>query len=246
MDGIDLKIKNFTKVINMALNKSKGNMYDFVTHTWNTVKGECPHGCGYCYMQKIAKRFNKPIQPVHFDESELKTNLGSFNTIFVGSSNDLFAENILDEWILKTLNHCQKYSENEYLFQTKNPERILEWTANYDIFKKSVVCTTIESNYVPSEILGRAPIPLERVSAMNKLGKLDIKTYVTIEPIIDFDLDELVELIKQCYPVQVNIGADTGRNNLPEPSKEKVLKLIEILSEFTHVNKKPNLNRLIL
>lgn len=27
-------------------------MYDFVTHTWNTIKGECPHDCSYCYMKK--------------------------------------------------------------------------------------------------------------------------------------------------------------------------------------------------
>jgi len=68
----------------MALNKSKGNMYDFVTHTWNTIKGECPHDCGYCYMKAIAKRFNKPQQPPRFDESELKTNLDEGNFIFGG------------------------------------------------------------------------------------------------------------------------------------------------------------------
>lgn len=31
----------------MPLNKSTGNMYKFITHTWNTIKGECPHGCSY-------------------------------------------------------------------------------------------------------------------------------------------------------------------------------------------------------
>ena len=32
----------------MGLNKSKGNMYEFTTHTYNTIKGKCPHDCGYC------------------------------------------------------------------------------------------------------------------------------------------------------------------------------------------------------
>jgi len=27
----------------MTLNKQKGNMYGFVTHTWNVIKGKCPH-----------------------------------------------------------------------------------------------------------------------------------------------------------------------------------------------------------
>lgn len=30
----------------MSLNKSKGNMYEWITHTWNTVKGECLSGPG--------------------------------------------------------------------------------------------------------------------------------------------------------------------------------------------------------
>ena len=36
----------------MPLNKAKGNMYPFVDYTWNVIKGECPHGCAYCYMKR--------------------------------------------------------------------------------------------------------------------------------------------------------------------------------------------------
>ena len=52
----------------MPLNKSIGNMYNFITHTWNTIKGECPHGCSYCYMKRWGKQ-----PPLHFDEKELDT-----------------------------------------------------------------------------------------------------------------------------------------------------------------------------
>ncbi len=62
---------------------------------------------------------------------------------------------------------------------------------------------------------------------------------------MDFDLDKLVPLISVCRPIQVNIGADSGNNGLPEPSKEKVLKLIEELEKFTKVKQKKNLNRLV-
>jgi DNA repair photolyase len=228
----------------MALNKSKGNMYEFVTHTWNTVKGACPHDCGYCYMKGMAKRFNKPQSPVRFDESELKTNLGSFNTIFVGSSNDLFAESIPDIWIVKTLNRCQKYSENEYMFQTKNPQRILDFT-EYDIIQNSVVCTTLESDIFYPDYMGNTPHPIERSIAMQDLNRLNINTFVTIEPIMQFHLDHFVRTIKQCNPQQVNIGADTGNNHLPEPSKEKILSLIAELEKFTKVKQKRNLQRLL-
>lgn len=75
---------------------------------------------------------------------------------------------------------------------------------------------------------------------MRKLNLL-----ITIEPLFDFDLPELIELIKSCRPQQVNIGADSGRNNLPEPSSDKIEELFERLNQFTEVKLKANLTRLI-
>jgi len=217
----------------MGLNKSKGNMYEFITHTWNTVKGECYHDCSYCYMKRWGK-----LNPVRFDEKELKTDLGSGNFIFVGSSNDMFAEDIPMEWIEKTLEHCNKY-DNKYLFQTKNPARMgcFELPENY------AICTTIETNRIYPEIMGNTPEPVDRGLFMSLL--LNDK-YLTIEPIMDFDLDKLVRIIKTAKPKQVNIGADTGNNGLPEPSKEKVLQLIEEIEKFTTIHNKNNLKRLLI
>ena len=95
-------------------------MYDFITHTWNTIKGECPHGCSYCYMKRWGK------QPtLHFDEKELKTDLGKGNFIFVGSSCDMFAESIPENWVNQTITKIEyddPYNDkNKYLFQTKKP-----------------------------------------------------------------------------------------------------------------------------
>ena len=214
----------------MALNKSTGNMYSFVTTTWNTVKGECPHGCSYCYMHKWGKQ-----KPVRFDEKELKTDLGEGNFIFVGSSCDLFAKDIPEEWILKTLQHCGKF-DNKYLFQTKNPDN-----ARRILPGESVVCTTMETNRVYPQ-MGNAPNPFQRSLAMAKVRQ---KTYVTIEPIMDFDLPVFIEQLKRCNAEQVNIGADSGQNNLPEPPKEKLLELISELQKFTTIHNKSNLKRLM-
>ena len=219
------------------LNKSKGNMYPFVTHTWNTVKGKCPHDCSYCYM----KRFGG--QPkLHFDEKELKTDLGTGNFIFVGSSCDMWAESISQEWIFKTLIHCIKHFENKYLFQSKNPYRIYKFRSF--IPENSIVGTTIESSrYHPQ--MGTAPAIPKRARYMNELAKDGFETMVTIEPIMNFGIDALSALVALCRPKWVNIGADSCSHKLPEPEPEKVLELIAELSKFTEVKIKKNLKRII-
>ena len=222
----------------MALTESKGNMYTWVTHTWNTVKGECPHGCTYCYMKRWGKQ-----KPLRFDESELKTDLGSGNFIFVGSSCDMFADAIPEEWIRKTLHHCEQF-DNKYLFQSKNPRSILDYIDACVITDKSVVCTTLESDSFYPEIMKDSPEPMQRSLAMAEISNV-VKTYVTIEPILDFNLEHFVRMIRRCNPTQVNIGADSGNNNLPEPPKEKILSLIEELKKFTTIDQKRNLNRIL-
>lgn len=221
----------------MGLNVAKGQMYDWITHTWNTVKGACPHDCSYCYMKRWGT-----LKPARFDEKELKTDLGRDKFIFVGSSCDLFAEFIDEKWVTLTLAHCSFYGGNKYLFQSKDVFG-MSWFRSYMHPANSVICTTIETNRIYRPEMGKAPSPENRANYMQEF--LAYQRYVTIEPIMDFDLEPMVELIKRCEPEQVNIGADSGRNNLPEPPYSKVLELIDRLGEFTIVDKKRNLDRLI-
>lgn len=218
----------------MALRESKGQMYTWVTHTWNTIKGECPHGCSYCYCKRWGKQ-----KPVRFDEKELKTDLGFGNFIFVGSSCDMWANEIPNKWIDKTLHHCSMFN-NTYLFQSKNPDR---FSRHSEFPATSRFCTTIETNRLYENIMQNSPPPGKRMDAMYNIS--EYFKYVTIEPIMDFDLEQMVFYIKNCFPIQVNIGADSGNNNLPEPSKEKLLALIDELKKFTTIDEKRNLNRLL-
>lgn len=221
----------------MGLNISKGNMYEWVTHTWNTVKGKCFFDCSYCYMKK---RDNQ--KPVRLDKSELNTDLGKDNFIFVGSSCDMFNYDVPDEWIFKTFEHMSKY-DNSYLIQSKNPGRIKEFLP-IDAHKYTI-CTTIETNrYDPN--ISKAPSPLQRAKDMNYYVEIGIDTIVTIEPIMKFDIDRLLELIMHCGPMQVNIGANSRSDIvLPEPSKEEILELIDVLERHTKVKIKDNLKRLM-
>lgn len=215
------------------LNLQKGNMYGFVTHTWNTIKGECMHNCSYCYMKKFGKQ-----NPVRLDEKEFKTDLGKNNYIFVGSGCDIFADNIPTEWIRKTIDYCLKF-DNSYLFQTKNPDRM----QYYNFPKKTVLCVTIESNY-DFDSNNLAPCIATRVRDFYGL-KFE-KKMITIEPIMDFNLNELSNIISVINPFQVNIGADTCHSKLREPTPDKIKSLIEfIISAGIKIHVKKNLNRLL-
>ena len=217
------------------LNKQSGNMYAWITHTWNPIKGYCPHECIYCYM----KRFD--VGELRLDQKEFKTGLKSDNFIFVGSGTDAFCEQVPGEWIDETLKHCTRF-DNRYLFQTKSPGRFKEFMGKYP--DKTVFGTTLETDRLPDGI-SKAPDIRSRARAMQDLADMGCKTMVTIEPVIDFNPDPFLELIKICKPEWVNIGADSKRHRLPEPDPDKIRLLIQGLNEFTRVHKKENLNRII-
>ncbi len=213
----------------MPLRKSAGNMYSFVTDTWNPIKGKCFHDCSYCYM----KRF--PLGELRLVPSELKTDLGEGNFIFVGSGTDIFAESVPLDWIIDVMLNC--HGGNKYLWQTKNPKRFFEMAFP----ENSIFCITLESNRHYPDIMGNAPTPEARVKAFSKLKQ---PRMITIEPILDFDLITMLDMIDDVAPQQINIGADSKGHNLPEPSAEKVDRLIIALrARGYYLTLKSNLKR---
>lgn len=223
----------------MGLNSTKGDMYKFIDYTWNPIKGKCLHDCSYCYMRTMPR-----YQHLVLAEDEFRTDLGNGNKIFIGSSTDMFAENIPSEWITKVLDYCNEKNNtdkpNTYLLQSKNPKRFLEFI-NHPIMKRVVFCTTIETNRFYPEIMNNAPKIEERVEAMEEIAKQGFPLLVTAEPLMQFDLEEMVALIKRCNPKWVNIGRESKRKVLiPEPTEKEAQQLIAELKEFTKVNVKDN------
>ena len=90
--------------------------------------------------------------------------------------------------------------------------------------------------------MGRTPLPEDRSHFMSLYN---FRKFVTIEPIMQFDLDKFIEMIISIKPEQVFIGADSGHNDLPEPTKDEVLQLIYELGKFTKVVEKYNLQRIL-
>ena len=229
------------------LKKSTGNMYEFITHTWNPIVGKCYHNCSYCYVSKYG---NEISNMQRLNSECLDDDFGEGKFIFVGSGVDLFAEDVKDGWIRMVLDKCNQDnhslfgSKNKFLFQSKNPKRILDYI-DHPVFKDAVVCTTIETNRYYPEIMCNTPTMEDRARAMNEIASRGIETYLTIEPIMQFDKDELVRLIRLCKPVQVNIGANTnGRVSLPEPSTEDILSLIKDIESKCKVEIKSNMKRI--
>ena len=220
----------------MGLNISKGNMYPFVTHTFNVIKGKCQHDCIYCYMKQF------PQRELHFDKSELNTDLGKDNFIFVGSSTDMWADNVPEKWIKDVLKYCAEFS-NKYLFQTKNPGRYLS-VEKFNFPANTIFGTTIETNRNRYLDISNAPPIKDRIRVMNALNFINLKTMITIEPVMDFDLEPFADMLIGARPDWINIGADSKGHNLPEPSRENINKLIKELEKFTTIKIKKNLARI--
>lgn len=215
-------------------------MYNWVTYTWNPVRGRCPTDCVYCYVKSIPGRLD--CEP-YLVEKELSINLGKGNTIFVGSTIDLFASEIPSDWIRRVLDYCRKFQENTYIFQSKNPIRFLD----FHFPKNTIIGTTLETNrnFKTFGITSKAPSPYNRACWIKKSKKSSMmRTFVSIEPIMDFDVNEFVNFIRYINPGFVSIGADSKGHNLPEPSMDKVEQLIAELQKFTEVKIKDNLKRL--
>jgi hypothetical protein len=148
---------------------------------------------------------------------------------------DLMAEEIREIDIIRVLEHLRKY-DNTYLLQSKNPKRFLDFIQMCP--DKTIFGTTIETNRITDVVKNRI-YPLQLLTVHG------YKTMVSLEPIMDFNLDALVALISITKPSFVSIGADSKGHGLNEPSWNKVQALIAELGKFTEVRIKDNLIRLL-
>jgi len=225
----------------MSINKAKGNMFQFIEATWNPLAGKCPHICGYCYAINkpftLTKKYQgKPrIHPTSLDDD-----LSKYNSYFVANMTDLFAKEVPENAIKQILNHCKKWEDNIYLFLTKNPQRYHEFLD--ELPEKSVLGTTLETNRVYKDT--DAPPSTKRAEALRKITEKE--KMISVEPVMDFDLNEFVQIIRTISPSFIAIGADSKGNNLNEPEKQAVLELINKLKDNdiqTHL--KTNIKRII-
>lgn len=215
-----------------------GEMYSWVTKTWTPIGGECPIACPYCYVRAMAKRF-PALAAKYSGEPRLTGPWPRFragDVVFVCHMTDLFA--MPPEIVTEVLRHCRAFPDAEYAFQTKVPGNVLRYDWHDFMPLRRMIGTTIETDLPVGSWVGRA-------TAMGKLRIAGERTFVTVEPIKRFSSD-FADILVNIGPAFVNIGADSKRSGLEEPTADEVRGLIaDLRNAGIEVRIKPNLYRII-
>lgn len=212
----------------------------------------CGYSCTYCAFQKFQKVSScnlcrENTNHVHLEALQRrppKTKTGEFLT--VGLSGDVSFMNITD--FKEVIEYCAKWNDRTFLIQSKDPAYFVAFEENGFTFPDNVILgTTIETNrnkeiwtiHDPLKIridyadLSNAPVPYLRTTAMVQLSR----TAVTIEPIMDFDLGEMLYWMGRIRPGFIYVGyCNDGKQGkklkLPEPSLETTQELIDELQYY--------------
>jgi hypothetical protein len=197
------------------------------TKSWNPFVG-CKFDCKYCKdsYQKLL-RWNgrirhcpKCVEYEPHTHPERLDRLASDRVIFVLSNGDIsFCDPIFVDEIVEVMRKDRR-SNRVFLLQSKNPAC---FTDLLDGLPHNVVLmTTLETNRDSkySEV-SKAPLPSQRFRDFLQLA-WDRKALV-MEPILDFDLNVILEWAKKLKPEAIFIGFESKRKCiLPEPSHLKV------------------------
>ena len=214
------------------------NMYAN-TKTWNPARG-CEFDCTYCEpsFKRQARRIGKKgcqdcfhFRP-HCHEDRL-AKIPSAENIFVCSMGDISfcPEDFMLRIIRVILQHNGRCKRRQtFLMQSKRPEYFGPFL---DILPGNVILgTTLETNrHKGYGEVSKAPPPLVRYYQFRDLKYR--RKYVTIEPVFDFDLTILAECLLHLHPEHVWVGFNSRPKSvqLPEPSPEKVMELMQRLAD---------------
>ena len=216
-----------------------------VMKTWNIFSG-CKFDCKYCWakslittrMKDTAKYKDCLFNPT-FHEDTLKKTFNSFKPdefVFVAPMGDIAFCPIGSMFAIFAV--VKGFPQTKFLFCTKNPSIYDKFPVLDNIYYGC----TIETNRSTTDY-SKAPITIARQIDMTKLKKHN--KFISIEPVMDFDLNIFKTWIAEINPKIVEIGADNYGHNLPEPSGEKVESLISFMETIgITVVRKQGLDRL--
>jgi len=139
--------------------------------------------------------------------------------------------------------HNVRAPYKNYYLQSKKPACFRPFLA--DLPKNVILLTTLETNRDAGyRKISKAPLPSVRYEQFKSLEYP--RKVVTIEPVLDFDPEELARMIWKAQPEFVNIGADSKGHGLKEPSKERLAAFISLLGDAkVPIRKKINLGRIL-
>ena len=204
-------------------------MFPFITETWNPLAGgPCPGECSYCWATDLKNRYkySKYLGPWRVDEKVIGKTFKPGAFVFTQDMSDLWAREIPEEIVYKVLQNIRYQPEVTFLALTKFPKTYERYAKL--IPENVVLGATVETNRdIP---VSKAPYPYDRFNAMLWVTQnLLNKTFISVEPIMEFDRTELLPVLNYIHPWAIAIGYDNYHNNLPEPPLAKTLELIDSL-----------------
>jgi hypothetical protein len=122
------------------------------------------------------------------------------------------------------------HQERTFYLQSKNPACFEIVISHLDGLKNVILLTTLETNRDEGyDKISKAPPPSIRARDFAVLEWP--RKIVTVEPIMDFDFHEFLDMILRCKPELVYIGYNSKPKSvkLPEPELEKTTKLMHCL-----------------
>ena len=198
------------------MNKQGPNKIEYLDYTWGPVSG-CLHGCEYCYMKRMARRFPDKISmvpAVHYRRLEEPLKIKKPALIGVTFCGDMWGAWVQKAWIEYVLETCRKASWHRFLFLTKNPAR-------YGEFEIPVNC------WCGVSVTG------ERTEGGDNNGRigmlLDIfseRRFVSIEPFIGDTLPVLA-----FNTDWIIVGGLTGKNTR-KPNESLMWAVVELCKEW--------------
>lgn len=198
------------------LNKQGPGKIDWTDWSFNPITG-CEHGCPYCYMLRMEKRFPgtmKPkFKPEYLDRFQTVRKVKSGDKIFVGSSGDMWGDWVPKEWIHTFFYKAvRKRPDVIFQFLTKNPERY--WDFDFREYNNCWFGTTVD---------GTERTEFNLSCLVNAIDHQGLK-FVSFEPLIkepEIDPRDFEELD------WVIIGADSSRGakKAPQSWAESIIDL---------------------
>ena len=235
-----------------------GNMFSFISQTWNPLGGHCSHECTYGWCTKLIEQRKMPKYQgkPYVVEKELERSFAVDEFVFVQDMTDFCAGDVPDEARLRVLEVIRN-SKATFLLLSKNPRVYLNLIEDNQVPLNVILGVTLESNlshwtlgkeWFYRDAISKAPSPSWRLQLLKSLANVSpVPLFIAVEPVLDFSLgskqllkvreklgtpsDSFAEQLIALKPWAVAVGYDNYDTRLPEPPLEKTLELIKRLED---------------
>jgi len=215
---------------------SRSNMYHGAK-TWNPFKG-CGFDCAYCgpsfRLQAKRQKHNcmRCYEYVPHFHPERLGEIPPATIVFVCGNGDIaFAStDQMDAVIASVADWTRRHPQSEkvFYFQTKKPQCLQPHLTALP--PSAIIVTTLETNRDRGyeAVSTKAPPPSERYRQFLDLDYP--RKIVTIEPVMDFDVDVFASWIIKINPELVYLGFNSRlKPKLPEPTPDKLVEFAKLL-----------------